>query len=106
MSFLTSTRSHWQVHMDLRNIEMVGGNGQLLLVSHHLLDINMLQFLLMRGSMFLEVHLVVDLWWRTHQVLQSWILQQESGAIQNLLLLLPGQADKVLMLLVEMLKLS
>ncbi|KAI8022769.1 Serine/threonine-protein phosphatase BSL3 [Camellia lanceoleosa] len=27
--------------MDLQNIEIVGGNGQLLLVSHHFLDINM-----------------------------------------------------------------
>ncbi|KAF5955314.1 hypothetical protein HYC85_008170 [Camellia sinensis] len=33
--------SHWPVHMDLQNIEIVGGNGQLLLVSHYLLDINM-----------------------------------------------------------------
>ncbi|CAL5393537.1 unnamed protein product [Camellia sinensis] len=36
---------HWPVHMDLQNIEMVCGNGQLLLVSHHLLDINMQRFL-------------------------------------------------------------
>ncbi|KAM7496998.1 hypothetical protein LguiA_021412 [Lonicera macranthoides] len=33
--------NHWQVHMDLPNIEMDVGNGQLLLASHHLLDINM-----------------------------------------------------------------
>ncbi|KAL7211192.1 hypothetical protein ACSBR2_014130 [Camellia fascicularis] len=25
--------SHWPMHMDLQNIEMVGGNGQLLLVN-------------------------------------------------------------------------
>ncbi|KAL7262588.1 hypothetical protein ACSBR1_000867 [Camellia fascicularis] len=36
---------HWPVHMDLQNIKIVGGNGQLLLVSHYLLDINMQRFL-------------------------------------------------------------
>lgn len=38
--------SHWQVHMDLLNIGMVAGNGQLLPVSRHLQDINMLQWVL------------------------------------------------------------
>lgn len=28
------------------------------------------RFLLMRGSMYLEVRLVVDAWWKTHQALQ------------------------------------
>ena len=37
---------------------------------------------------------------------QFWILQREFGAIQSLLLLLPGQVDTVLMLLVEMLQLN
>lgn len=40
-SSLNDFCSHWPVHMDLLNIEMVGGNGQLLLVFHPLLDTNM-----------------------------------------------------------------
>lgn len=87
--------SHWQVLMDLLSIEMVGGNGQLLLVFRHLLDISMLQcvsflisetctfnfvkqqlkmilhrFLSMHDCMFLEVHLVVGVWWKIHPVSQ------------------------------------
>ncbi|PQM35608.1 putative phosphoprotein phosphatase [Prunus yedoensis var. nudiflora] len=48
--------------MALPNIGMAVGNGQLLLVSHPLPDINMQQSLLMHGCMFPEGLLVVAEW--------------------------------------------
>uniref|UniRef100_A0A7C9EIG7 Uncharacterized protein n=2 Tax=Opuntia streptacantha TaxID=393608 RepID=A0A7C9EIG7_OPUST len=100
------TVCHWLVRMDLRSIEMVVGNGQLLPVFHHLQDINMLQFLLMHGFMYLGEHLVEGAWWKIHLASQYWIQQLEFGVIQSLLLLVRGPVDIVLMLLVEMLRLN
>lgn len=82
------------------------GKGKTLLLELSVLSLYHLVYLYVHEVWFIVILHPSMLADSSFSLVQSWILQLVFGVIRNLLLLVPEQADIVLMQLAEMLQLS